>query len=137
MARHDHLPGELRTHWDGAARSDHEHRGVRRGECCRKLAGEVLEAGNVDEVDAVAVPVEVSQRRTDAHRAALLLRLVVEDGGALLRRAHPRGRPGDVEERLAQGRLAVVAVADHSDGPDSVGRRHRHGQLPSQVADGW
>ena len=136
VARGDHLPGQLGADRHAPAGADHQHRGVGGGERRGELAGEVLEPGNVDEVDAVPVPVEVGERGADAHRAALLLGLVVEDRGALVGGAHPGGGPGGVQQRLAEGGLAVVAVTDHGDGPDPIRRGHRHGQeLPVTVAD--
>jgi len=79
---------------------------------------------------------EMSERRTDAHRAPLLLGLVVEDGRALVGRAHARSRPGSMEQGLAKGCLAVVAVTDDGDGADAVGGGHRHGfGAPVEVAE--
>ena len=69
VARRDHLPGELGADGHAATGSDDEHHRVGSGERRGELPGEVLEAGHIDEVDAVPVPVEVRQRRADAHRA--------------------------------------------------------------------
>ena len=108
--RLDHLPGVLGADRHRSGCRDDEDGRVGDREPLDHLTGEVLEARGVDEVHAVAVPVAVRDREPDAHRVALLLGLVVEERGRLLGRSHPLGCSGGVQQRLTEGRLAVVAV---------------------------
>ena len=126
--RLDHLPGHLGADLHGPGGGDDEDGRVGNRERLDDLAGEVLEPGCVDEVHAVAVPVAVRDRQPDAHRVALLLGLVVEERGRLLGRPHALRRSGGVQQGLAEGRLAVVAVSDDGDGADAIRCGRRHGE---------
>ena len=124
----DHLPGHLGTDGYGPGGRDHEDRRVSDGEAFHNLAGEVLESRCVDEVHAVPIPVAMRDREPDAHRVALFLRLVVEERGRLLGRAHALGCSRGVQQRLAQCRLPVVAVSHDGDGADVIRGGRRHGE---------
>ena len=118
----DHLPGHLCADLHAAGRRDDEHRRIRDRKRLDNLSCKVLEAGRVDEVDPVPVPVAVGDRESDAHRVALLFGLEVEERGGKLGRPHALRRSCGVEQRLTEGRLAVVAVPDDGDGSNAIRR---------------
>ena len=62
--------------------------------------------------------------------AALLLGVVVADGGAVLHPPEPVDRAGAVEQRLGQRRLAGAAVAHQGHVADLVGREALHSDPP-------
>ena len=133
----DHLPGHLRAHGNHPGRGDNQHRCVGNRERFDNLAGEVLKPRRVDEVHAVAVPVAVSDRKSDAHRVALLLRLEIEQRGPLFRGPNALRRTRGVQQRFAEGRLAIVAVTDDGDGTDAIRRGRRHGESTPDRTDEW
>ena len=113
---------------EALARVDQHDRGVDRGQHAVGVLGEVAVARRVDQVDHV-VPVDELQRgRGDRDAARLLHRHPVGHRGAALTlavdRPRLRDRPRVQRERLGQGRLARVGVADDGEGTARAGVGH-------------
>ena len=108
---------------------DQHHRGVDRGQHAVGVLGEVAVAGGVDEVDHVVAVDELQRGRGDRDAARLLHRHPVGHRGAPVALAVDGSRLGDhprvQRERLGQGGLARVGVADDGEGTAGAGVRHR------------
>ena len=93
------------------------------------VLGEVAVAGRVDEVDHVVAVDELQCRRRDRDAAGLLHRHPVRHRGAPVALAVDGSglgdHPGVQRERLGQGGLPRVGVADHGEGTAGAGVGHR------------
>ena len=110
------------------ARVDQHDRRVDRGQHAVGVLGEVAVARGVDQVDHVVAVDELQRGRGDRDAARLLHRHPVRHRGAPLTLAvhGPRlgDRPGVQSERLGQGGLARVGVADDGEGTARAGVGH-------------
>ncbi len=108
---------------------DQHHGGVDRGQHAVGVLGEVAVAGGVDEVDHVVAVDELQRGRGDRDPARLLHGHPVGHGGAPVALAvHGSGlgdHPRVQRERLGEGGLAGVGVADDGEGTAGTGVRHR------------
>ncbi len=106
---------------DPLPRVDHHHHGVHGGEHAVSVLGEIFVTGGVEQIDAVAVVVELQHRGADRD-AALALQLHPVRSGRPLAFAG-RDRPGKlhraaVEQQLfGQRRLARVGVGNDGERP--------------------
>jgi hypothetical protein len=116
-------PDRLRADLHPGGRVDEDYRGVGDAEGRMLVAGEVREAGGVDEVDLRALVRERRERDVDGDMSFLLFRVGVQDAGAVIDLAEASRRPDRVEEGLDEARLARSSVAD--DGHISDLRRLR------------
>ena len=99
-------PGH-RVH-DDEGRLDHPESGPR-------LRDEVAVARRVDEVDAMAFPVGVGQRRVDGDLPLDLVGIEVGGGGAVVGAPETGDGSGREEQGLHERRLAHAAVTDDAD----------------------
>ena len=76
------------------------------------LAGEILEAWRIEQIDLVVVPGQVRDGGPDRDLPLDLFRLEVEGGVARVRTAQPIDRATGVEHRFGQAGLAIVAMAE-------------------------
>ena len=76
------------------------------------VAGEVGEAGGVDEVDLGAVVGERGESHVDGDVALLLLGIGVQDAGSVVDLAETTGRPDRMEEGLDEAGLSRSSMAD-------------------------
>ena len=113
---------------------DQHHGGVDRGEHPVGVLGEVAVARGVDEVDDVVAVDELQRRRGDRDAAGLLHRHPVRHRGAAVALAVDGARlgdhPGVQGERLGEGRLAGVGVADDGERTAGAGVGHRQNLPP-------
>ncbi len=103
---------------------DHEHGQIGDAEAEDRLAAEVRVAGRVDQVDAMAVPIERGDRQRDRLLPRPFLGIVIHHGRSSLDRARPGDHPCPEEQRLGKGRLATPVVPDEHDVSDLVRRAH-------------
>ena len=110
-----HRPDDLMLDLHPFDRRQHEDGEVHHPECRLGLADEVGVAGDVDEVDLVAVPLDGSQGQRDRKALFDLLGLEVADGVAVLDPADPRRGPGKVHQGLRERGLASPLVSKQAD----------------------
>ena len=128
-AQRAHLEQLERLRLEPLAGVDEHDGGVDGGEHAVGVLGEVAVAGGVDEVDHVVAVDELQRGRGDRDAACLLHRHPVRDRGAAVALAvdgsglgdHPRVQG----ERLGEGRLARVGVADDGERTAWAGVGHR------------
>ena len=98
---------------DAVHRRENEHRAVEGLQGHDAVAVEVPVAGRVDEGEVVVVPAEAVDVRGDRCGVAVaLFREVVEDRAAVVDASELGDGAGCVEDRFAEGGLAVTRVAD-------------------------
>ena len=102
--------------FDALAGIDHHHRRIHRGQHAVGVLGEILVAGRVEQVDAVAVVLELQHGGADRNAALLFQLHPVRGGGPLvLARGHRAGqlhRAAVKQELLGQRGLARVRMRD-------------------------
>ena len=103
---------------------------VRGANAADDLGDEVGIPGGVDEVDLGAVPLNGEDGEVEAELAAMLILVVVADRVLLLDGAHPRHRPAHEQGRLAERRLADVAVPDENNVANVFGGVELHRRAP-------
>ena len=106
--------------FDAFARVDDHHHGVHGRQHAVGVLGEIFVAGRVQEVDAVAVVVELEHRGADRDAALALQFHPVRGGRALVLavRHRPRKlhRPAVKQQLLGKGRLARVGMGNDGEG---------------------
>ena len=116
-------PDRLGAHLDAGRRIHENNRAVGDAEGRVLIAGEVGEAGGVDEVDLRAVVREGGECHVDRDVALLLFRVGVQDARAVIDLAEASRRPDRVEEGFDEARLSRSAVADDGHVSDLRGLR--------------
>ena len=91
------------------------------GQGAQGVADEVGVARRVDEVDLLALPLEVEQVAVDGQVPSFLLVVDVGDAGAVVDRASPVGGAGGEEQGVGKARLARRPMTGQGNVPD-VGR---------------
>ena len=112
------FPGLLQTHGDTVLRGADDHGGVGGPQGLHDLAGEIKSARGIQHVDAAAL---IVQRRHGGGQRDLplgLLGIIVTDGIAVCRTAHPVDGAGHIKQALRQSGLAAAAVAQQADVAD-------------------
>ena len=110
-------------------RSHHHHGALGRAQPAHGLAGEVEEAGRVEDVDLEPVVLDERDPEVDRDLALVLLGLGVHGRGVQVGGTHALEAAGREQHGLGQGGLAVVRVAEQYHVADLVGRvisRHSH-----------
>ena len=122
-------------------RVDQEHGALAGGQRAGDLVAEVDVAGGVDQVEDVAVVHDPDVLGLDGDAP---LPLDVHGVEVLLPHQAGVDGPGDLEDAVGQGRLAVVDVADDGEVADALDRngssggdggRHGPSIVPAQVGD--
>ena len=133
LVDHDHAALALRGvhHAPGAALDagrgvDHHRGGVGRGQRHQGATAQVGQARGVEQVDPVAGPLQVDQRRVQRVAHRLFLRVEVGDRVAALHAAGCADLAGGGEQGLDQGGLAAAGVAEEGQVADVVNRAGGH-----------
>ena len=87
------LPDLLGAHLDAVHRVDDDHGPIPHVEGGPGVRQEVVVPGGVGQIDRVFLPLIVVEGAGDGDLAFNLLRLVVEDGGAVIHPPQPGGGP--------------------------------------------
>jgi hypothetical protein len=110
-----HRPDDLVLDLHAFHGRQHEDGKVHHPERCLRLTDEVGVAGDVDEVDLVAVPLDGGQRQRDRQALLDLLGLEVADGVAVLDPPHPRRGSGEEHEGLSERGFARPLMPEQAD----------------------
>ena len=97
------------------------------GQGAQGVADEVGVAGRVDQVDLLALPLEVEQVAVDGEVPAFLLVVDVGDAGPVVDRASPVGGAGGEEQGVGKAGLArrpMSGQGNVADVGDVIGRGH-------------
>ena len=116
------LPRHLGAALDARGGVDGDDGGVGGRRAAHHLADEVEVAGRVDEVDAVALPLERQRRQRDRVGPPVLFLVEVGDGVAVLDAAEAVDRARGEQHRLTEHRLPRPAVPHQHDVAELVGR---------------
>src|ERR1035437_4977714 len=136
VALSQQLPGGLRAHRRVTARvgPHHQDRRVGHRQRLQDAALEVLKSRGVEERQRRVLPSEAGDTQLDRDVPTLLLRLVVQQRRSLVGRPQPWRGPGGEEQRLRQGGLAVVAVAQDGDVQPRPPQALCHSKLDSRLS---
>src|SRR5439155_13350294 len=124
------IPHALRAHADAVLRVDQHECEIRHALCRKRLADEVEIARRVEDVELLAHPRAMQQRRLRGNLALPLADVIIRNGGALRDAAHTPYDACAREHRLAQRRLAGRRVTDDGKVPNVRGRRRGHNSNP-------
>ena len=106
------LPDLFGAHLDAVHRVHHHHGPVRHMEGGPGIRQEVVIPGGVGQIDRVLFPLIMVKGGGDGDLAFNFLRLVIQDGTAVVDFSQPGGGPRSKEEGFGQGGLAAAPVAD-------------------------
>ena len=114
------LPALFGADGDAGLRGGEDQTGFAHAERLHDFAGEIEEAGGVDEVDLVTLVFYGRERRADRELTADFLGIVVADGVAVGDLAQAVGALRQIEEAFGKGGLAVAAVTEQCDVSDLI-----------------
>jgi hypothetical protein len=112
------IPHAPRAQLDAGGGIDDDRGGLRRGQHAARTAEEVGVPRGVDEVHMAATQVEVAHRGLERVTELLFQRVEVADRGPTGELPHRARRPGPVQERLGEQRLAGPCMPDEHDVAD-------------------
>src|ERR1700730_16485699 len=127
------LPGDFGSDRQLGVGTDHHHRTLGRAQAAEHLAGEIEEAGRVEDVDLVAVVLRKGHAQADRDLPLLLFGLEVHGGRRLVGGAHSSDGAGSEQHRFGERGLAVVRMTEQDDVPDLVGRELSRHSLPHHL----
>ena len=128
------VPGLLGAHLQAVHGGDEQHRAVHHVQGGGDLAHEVGVPRGVHQVDLGVLPLQGEQGQVGGHPPALLVRVVVRGGGAVVYPPQAVDRAGGEQHRLGQRRLAVTHVRKQPDVADGLGRVDLHrSRLPTAL----
>ena len=124
------IPHPLRAHANAVLRVHHHEREVRHAHRRERLADEVEITWRVENVQFLAHPRAMEQRRLGGNLVLLFAHVIIRNGGSLRDVAHAPDDAGAREHRLAQRRLAGRRVTRDGKIPKLPCRRRGHNSNP-------
>ena len=109
------VPCLLKAGGQSGGRAHHEHGALHGVQRASHFAREVEVAGDIDDIELLAVHLNRRHGRADGDMALDLFGIIVTDSVAVLDTALAIGHAGSIEHRLNQRRLAFRAVSQYSD----------------------
>ena len=124
------VPDLFGAHLDAVHRVHHQHGAVGHMEGGPGIRQEIVIPGGVGHIDRVLLPLIVVKGAGDGDLTFNFLRLVIQDGTAVVDFSQPGGGPRPKEEGLGQRGLAAAPMADQDEVADQCGFAG-HQTLPS------